>query len=155
MLYAWIKIIHVVSASILFGTGLGTAFYMWHINQKQDIRLIAAATRQVVIADWLFTGTSGVIQAITGVIMVLLKGYSLYALWVMGSILGYLVAGACWLPVVWLQMRCRDLAYHSLETHQPLSAQYHRYFTYWWWLGIPAFLSLVLVFFLMSNRIDW
>ena len=73
MLYDWIKIIHIFSAAALFGTGLGTAFYMFYVNQQKDITLIAKATAAVVIADWLFTATSGVIQAVTGFMMIYLR----------------------------------------------------------------------------------
>lgn len=152
MLYAWIKIIHIISASILFGTGLGTAFYMFYVNLQDDIKLIAKATAEVVIADWLFTLTSGIIQAITGFILIYLKGYSLLSLWVLGSILGYVIAGACWVPVVWLQMRCRDLACSASINKISLTREYKRYFRIWWLLGIPAFFSLVGVFYLMTNK---
>ena len=152
MVYEWLKIIHVISASILFGTGLGTAFYMFYVNQQKDIRLIATATAQVVFADWCFTGSSGIVQAITGITMVMLKGHAWSELWVWGSIVGYLIAGACWLPVVWFQIRCRDLAFEALTNKQPLPDRYFRYFNTWRLLGVPAFLALVVVFFLMSNR---
>lgn len=152
MLYAWVKIIHILSASILFGTGIGTAFYMFYVNFKNDVALIAKATAEVVIADWLFTSTSGVIQAITGFILVYLKGYSLLSCWVLASVLGYFIAFLCWAPVVWLQIRCRDLAYHALIHKNSLPKQYKKYFTLWWLLGIPAFIALVGVFYLMTNK---
>ncbi|MDR3442233.1 MAG: DUF2269 domain-containing protein [Legionella sp.] len=152
MLYAWIKILHIISAAMLFGTGLGTAFYMFYVNQQKNVALIAKATAAVVVADWLFTATSGAIQAITGFILVYLKGYSLLSLWVLGSILGYVIAGICWLPVVWLQMRCRDLAFASSVDNTPLSTKYRRYFRIWSLLGIPAFLALIGVFYLMTNK---
>jgi len=152
MLYAWIKIIHIISASVLFGTGIGTAFYMFYVNLQNDIKLIAKATAIVVIADWLFTLPSGLTQAITGFILIYLKGYSLLSFWVVGSILGYVIAGACWVPVVWLQMRCRDLAYFASENKLSLPYEYKKYFKIWWLLGIPAFISLVGVFYLMVNQ---
>ena len=152
MLYAWIKILHIISASVLFGTGLGTAFYMFYVNQQKNVALIAKATAAVVVADWLFTATSGVIQAISGFILVYLKGYSLLSPWVLGSILGYIIASICWLPVVWLQMRCRDLAFASSIDNTPLSTTYRRYFRIWSLLGIPAFIALIGVFYLMANK---
>lgn len=152
MLYAWIKILHIMSAAVLFGTGLGTAFYMFYVNQQKNVILIAKATASVVVADWLFTATSGVIQAITGFILVYLKGYSLLSVWVLGSIAGYVIAGICWLPVVWLQMRCRDLAFAASVSKTPLSKDYHRYFKIWQLLGIPAFFALIGVFYLMANK---
>lgn len=155
MIYEWLKIIHVISSAILFGTGMGTAFYMLYVNYQNNLELIANATRQVVIADWLFTGSSGVIQAITGLAMVYLKGYAITSLWIIGSIFGYLIALICWLPVVWLQIKCRDLAYQALTTSTQLSSLYYRYFKIWLLLGIPAFIALVGVFFLMANRPEW
>ena len=152
MLYPWIKILHIISASVLFGTGLGTAFYMFYVNQQNNISLIAKATSAVVIADWLFTATSGVVQAITGFVLVYLKGYSLFSLWVAGSILGYLVAGICWVPVVWLQMQCRDLAIQASKDNTSLPEKYYRYYRIWWVLGIPAFIALIGVFYVMANR---
>jgi len=152
MLYAWIKILHIISASVLFGTGLGTAFYMFYVNRQNNVALIAKATSEVVIADWLFTTTSGIVQAITGFILVYLKGYSLLSLWVFGSILGYVIAGLCWLPVVWLQMRCRDLAFAASANKTALPPEYRNYFRIWWLLGIPAFIALVGVFYLMVNK---
>ena len=152
MIYVWIKILHVISASILFGTGLGTAFYMFYVNLQNNIALIAKATYAVVIADWLFTATSGVIQIMTGFAMVYLKGYSFQSLWVLGSIVGYVIAMICWFPVVWLQMRCYDLAFEAVSHNKPLSSQYRRYFKTWWLLGIPAFIALICVFYLMANR---
>jgi uncharacterized membrane protein len=125
---------------------------MFYVNQQKNVALIAKATATVVIADWLFTATSGVIQALTGFILIYLKGYSLLSLWVIGSIVGYIVAGLCWLPVVWLQMRCRDLAFEALDNHRALSSEYQRYFRTWWLLGIPAFIALVGVFYLMANK---
>ncbi len=152
MLYAWIKIIHVLSASVLFGTGIGTAFYMFYVNFKNDVTLIAKATAEVVTADWFFTSTSGITQAITGFILVYLKGYSFLSFWVMGSILGYVIAFVCWVPVVWLQIRCRDLAYFASINKSSLSKQYKKYYRIWWVLGIPAFIALVGVFYLMTNK---
>ncbi len=155
MLYAWIKIIHIISASVLFGTGLGTAFYMFYVNFQKNVSLIAKATAQVVMADWFFTLTSGIIQAISGFILIYLKGYSLLSFWVMGSILGYTIAGACWVPVVWLQIRCRDLAMVAAKNNMPLSDEYKKYFNIWWLLGIPAFIALVGVFYLMTNKPEY
>lgn len=152
MLYEWLKITHVISAAILFGTGLGTAFYMFYVNRSGDLDLIAYALKQVVFADWVFTGSAGVVQALTGFAMIALKGYSFKLTWVLGSIIGYAIAGLCWFPVVWLQIQCARLAHEAVLYHQSLPLQYHRYFRIWWILGIPAFVALVGVFYLMANK---
>ena len=150
MLYDFLKIIHIISACFLFGTGLGTAFYMFYVNLQKDIHLIARATRQVVFADWIFTGTSGLIQPITGFALVVVKGYSLTSIWVFGSILGYVIAGVCWAPVVWLQLRCAQISEQCVQSKEPLTKQYYQYFRIWVVLGIPAFAALIMVFYLMT-----
>ncbi len=152
MLYLWLKIIHVISSAILFGTGLGTAFYMFYVNCQKNIKLIALATKQVVLADWLFTGSSGIVQVLTGFAMIYLKHYSFTAFWIVGSIIGYCIAGLCWLPVVWLQIRCRDIALKAYQDQTELPKIYFRYFNIWWLLGILAFIALLFVFYFMGNK---
>jgi len=152
MLYPWIKIIHIISAALLFGTGLGTAFYMFYVNGQKNTALIAKATAAVVKADWLFTATSGVVQGATGLLLIHIRGFSFLSIWVLGSIIGYIIAGVCWLPVVWLQMQCRDLALTASRHHSPLPKEYYLFFRLWTLLGIPAFLALIVVFYLMTNK---
>src|SRR3989338_1207666 len=151
-MFAWIKILHVISSSVLFGTGLGTAFYMFYVNRQKNIELIANATKQVVFVDWIFTVSSAIIQFITGIILTALKGYSPFTPWIIISVIAYLIAGACWFPVVYLQIRCRDLAFEALKNNAPLTKKYFQYYKLWWILGIPAFISLMIVFYLMTNR---
>lgn len=152
MLYLWIKYLHILSSAVLFGTGLGTAAYMFIACQTKNVKIISSVTRQVVIADWLFTSTSGLLQPITGLLLVYLAGYSFKLPWIWGAILGYIIAACCWFPVVYLQIQIHQLAKAAHQQAAPLPAQYFRYYRYWFWLGWPAFLSLMTVFYLMTNK---
>jgi uncharacterized membrane protein len=152
MLYLWLKFIHIMSSTILFGTGIGTACVMLYGHKTRDIRIITGITQYVVLADWMFTGTSGLIQPITGLWMIYLAGYSFSSLWIWGSITGYIIAALCWFPVVYLQIKMRDFAIEANKTNSPLPACYYKYFTYWFCLGWPAFISLMIVFYLMTNK---
>lgn len=152
MLYLWIKFIHVLSSTILFGTGIGTACVMLYGHLTRDTHVIAAIGRYVVLADWMFTTTSGVVQLLTGLLMVYLVGYSFSLFWIWGSLVGYLIAACCWFPVVYLQIKMRDLAIQANNDKTPLSDKYYRYFQIWFWLGWPAFISLIIVFYLMTNK---
>ncbi len=152
MLYLWLKYIHIISSTILFGTGIGTASIMLYAHFSKNIITIAAVSRYVVIADWIFTATSGIMQPITGIAMVVLAGYSFKTLWVAGSIIGYIISGACWLPVVYLQLKMRDVAAEALAKNSKLPLIYYRYFKIWFILGWPAFLSLMVVFYLMTFK---
>jgi uncharacterized membrane protein len=148
-LYFLLKTIHIISATALFGTGAGSAYYMLRAHLSGDVHAIAVTTRHVVAADWLFTTTSGIVQPVTGVWMAWLVGWPLTQTWLLLSFILYFVAGACWLPVVWLQYRMRDMAREAVANNTPLPPLYYRYMRIWFGLGWPAFISLVVVFFLM------
>lgn len=152
MPYLWLKFIHVISSTILFGTGIGTACVMMYGHNTRDTKIIAAIARYVVLADWIFTATSAVIQFTTGLGLVYLAGYSFTLFWVWGSIAGYTIAAFCWFPVVYLQIKMRDFATHAAKSNTKLPILYYRYFKYWFCLGWPAFISLILVFYLMTNK---
>ncbi len=148
-IYFILKIIHIISACVLFGTGMGTAFYMLLANRSNSIAIIAIATGHVVKADWIFTTSSGIIQALTGFAMVHLLGFSLLTPWLLWAIIGYCIAGACWLPVVYLQIQLHKIAKESYLQQQSLPAKYYLYYRYWFILGWPAFIALIMVYYLM------
>ncbi|MCU7797592.1 MAG: DUF2269 domain-containing protein [Candidatus Thiodiazotropha sp. (ex Myrtea spinifera)] len=149
MEYTAIKLIHIISSTLLFGTGLGSAFYKWMADRKGDLRNIAQTNRTVVTADWLFTTPTVIIQPLTGFWLVHLMGIPLNQPWIVFTILLYIVAGGCWLPVVWLQICMRDIAAEAVKKEIPLDGQYQRYARTWFWLGIPAFISMVIIYSLM------
>lgn len=152
MLYLWLKYIHILSSTILFGTGIGTASNMLLAYRTRNIQIIAATARYVVFADWIFTSTSGLVQPVTGLWMTYLAGYRFTSFWVVGGIIGYIVAACCWLPVAYLQIKMRDMAVTASEGNTTLPVRYHRYFWCWFCLGWPAFFSLILVFYLMTFK---
>jgi uncharacterized membrane protein len=149
MAYLILKWIHILSSTILFGTGIGSAFYMFMANRRKEIAGIYFATRHVVIADWLFTTPAAIIQLVTGLWLIHLLGYSLTQGWVIFSLILYFFTGACWLPVVWIQMKMRDMAKIALETNTTLSAHYWRMDKWWIALGSLAFPAMVVIFYLM------
>lgn len=150
--YGLIKTLHILSATLLFGTGLGTAYFMWSAYRTRDARVATAVARHVVRADWLFTLPTIIFQPLSGIWLAHAGGYP-WTGWIGLSLALYGLAGACWLPVVWLQLRMRDLAADADKRGQSLSARYWRYARIWFWLGVPAFISIVGVFFLMVLKI--
>jgi uncharacterized membrane protein len=150
----FLKFVHVIGASVLLGTGAGIAFFMLLAHMKGDVKVVAGVARIVVIADFLFTATAVVLQPITGVLLAHAYGYNLGEGWIVLSILLYLVTGAFWLPVVWMQMRMRRLAEAAAAENAPLPAQYHRFFRWWFAFGFPAFAAVLGIFWLMIARPD-
>ncbi|MDB5934552.1 MAG: hypothetical protein JWQ01_1896 [Massilia sp.] len=150
--YVTVKWLHVLSSTFLFGTGIGSAFYMLFANISRDIRAIAVVSRIVVVADWTFTATTIIIQPLTGYALIRMAGFPMHSRWIVWSIALYVMAAACWLPVVWLQMRLRDLAVEAARAGTALPAHYWRYFRMWVVLGIPAFFAFVAIFYLMVGK---
>jgi uncharacterized membrane protein len=148
-MYLALKLVHILSSTVLFGTGLGTAFSMWRAHKSADARVVSAVTHNVVLADWWFTTPAVIAQPVTGFALVRLAGFPLASTWLELTLLLYFLVGACWIPVVWLQLRMRDLASRAAADGQPLPSRYHWYFKIWFLLGWPAFLSVVVIFGLM------
>jgi uncharacterized membrane protein len=148
-LYPLLRLVHILSATLLFGTGLGSAFYLWQAHRSGDVAVIAGVSRNVVLADWLFTTPAVVIQPLSGVWMMLLLGYGMDLFWLHWSVVLYLLAGVCWLPVVWLQIKMRRMSRDALAAGTALPATYYRYMRIWFFLGWPAFLAVLGAFYLM------
>lgn len=152
MEYLIAKWLHVLSSTFLFGTGVGTAFYLFFLSFERDPRVLASVTRYVVRADWLFTATTAVLQPATGFWLVHLAGFPLSSRWLFWSLVLYAIAIACWLPVVGLQIRLRNLAVGAAAAGTPLPAAYWRCFAWWTALGVPALLSFLAIFWLMVAK---
>ncbi|WP_028034476.1 DUF2269 domain-containing protein [Chelativorans sp. J32] len=152
MLYFLLKFLHVIGASVLLGTGAGIAFFMLLAHRTGNATVIAGTARIVVIADFLFTATAVVAQPVTGVALIWIVGYPFGEHWIILSILLYLVTGAFWLPVVWMQMEMRRLATKAASEGAPLPKRYHQLFRLWFAFGFPAFAAVLGIFWLMIAR---
>ena len=147
-----VKWIHVLSSTILFGFGAGTAWYFWNAHLGRDAAIIASVGRMVVRADWIFTGTSGIVQPLSGLALAHLAGWSLAEPWLIATYGLYLLAFGCWVPVVWLQIKAQRLAQRAADKGEPLGEEYHRTMRLWFLLGWPAFIGLVAVYWLMVDK---
>ena len=150
--YVVLKFLHVVGAAVLLGTGAGIAFFMVIAHRTGNAKTVADVARIVVIADFLFTATAVVAQPVTGVLLAYTVGYSLSEGWIVLSIALYIITGVFWLPVLWMQMRMRDLAAEAAANDLPLPPDYRRLYNLWFAFGFPAFLSVVGIFWLMIAR---
>jgi uncharacterized membrane protein len=150
--YTIVKWLHILSSTLLFGTGLGTAFFMFCANRSRNIQAISVVTHYVAIADWSFTAPTVILQPLSGFYLANKAGYALTSGWILWSFALYLLAGACWLPVVWLQLRLRDMAATAARDNTALPDRYWHYERIWTLLGIPAFFSLIVVFYLMVAK---
>ena len=148
-LYLALKLAHVLGAAVLFGTGAGIAFFMWMAHRGGEVAVIHATARLVVIADFLFTLPAVVAQPLTGAWLVIEGGYAWGEAWLIWALALYVLIAACWIPVVFLQIRARDLAAAALRSGSALPWDYHRAMRLWFALGWPAFAAVIAIFVLM------
>lgn len=157
MSYDLLLFAHVLGATVLLGTGAGIAFFMVISHQSKDPALIAHVAGIVVLADTVFTATAAVFQPITGVLLARAVGWPLFEGWVALSLALYIWVGMFWLPVVWMQLRMRNLARQARDDGAPLPEAYHRLYRWWFAFGFPAFGAVLGIVWLMLTKpeISW
>ncbi|WP_308516379.1 DUF2269 domain-containing protein [Sphingomonas flavescens] len=153
--YSIVKTVHILSANILFGTGIGTAFFFWRAHRagNETGRLFAAKT--TVLADLLFTTPAVIVQPLSGAWMIWRAGLQWNDLWLTTTYALYLLAALCWLPVVAIQLHLKGMLEREAAGHGLDRTRYERLFRIWFMLGWPAFGGLVIVYFLMVMRPSW
>jgi uncharacterized membrane protein len=152
MLYFLLKFMHLIGAAVLLGTGAGIAFFMVMAHRTRDPRLIAHVASTVVIADTLFTATAAIFQPVTGYLLARSIGWDLSEGWIALSLLLYVVTGLFWLPVVWIQIRLRDLARAAATARKALPPAYFSLYRIWFVCGFPAFFAVIGILWLMLMK---
>jgi uncharacterized membrane protein len=147
-----LKLAHVVGATIIFGTGSGIAFFMLMAHLSGDAAFVGRTARVVVIADMIFTATAVALQPVTGWLLMRQTGVTFSESWVVAALVLYIIAGAFWLPVMWMQIRMRDLALAAAAANQMLPVEYYRLFRVWFLFGIPGFASVLAILYLMIAK---
>ncbi|MBN8552771.1 MAG: DUF2269 domain-containing protein [Caulobacterales bacterium] len=150
--YLLVKMIHILSGAVLFGTGAGIAFFMLRGHASGEPTTVAAVARIVVLADYVFTATAVVVQPISGLVLIMMQGYSLTEPWLTAAYGLYLLTGLCWLPVVAIQLRLKRLAERAVVEGGPLPGAYHRLYRIWFILGWPAFAAVLGIYWLMIAK---
>jgi len=152
-LYLWLKWLHVVSSVVLVGTGFGTAYFLFFANRSGDVAALAVVTRLAVRADAWFTAPAVVVQPLTGLWLAHLAGWPLATPWIAIATGLYLFAGACWLPVLWLQVRMAHMAAEAHRDRAPLPNAYRIHTLWWERLGYPAFVAMLVIYYLMIAKL--
>ncbi|MGE5492074.1 MAG: DUF2269 family protein [Actinomycetota bacterium] len=152
--YLIVKWLHIVSSVLMVGTGFGSAFYLFFTNRSGNTAAIATVGRLVVRADWWFTTPAVIFQPLSGLWLAWQAGWDWQSHWLLLSVALFFLAGICWLPVVWLQIRMARMSQAAHAVGGALPERYWRYARFWEWLGYPAFSAMVVVYFLMAVKPD-
>ena len=154
--YLVLKWVHILSSTILFGAGVGSAFHLFASTLRRRIAGVASSTRNVVLADWLLTTPTAILQPASGIALVHKLQLPLATPWVAWSLWLYALAIACWLPVVLLQIRMHAVAADAEARGAPVPAEYDRMFHWWTGLGVLAFAAFLSIFWLMvTKKLPW
>jgi uncharacterized membrane protein len=148
MIFLILKWVHILSAVVLLGAGLGSAFYVWRANRAGNLHAIRFVLKNVILADWLFTVPPIALLPVTGVWMMRIQGATFSDLWIWLSLVLFVIAGLCWVPAAVLQYKMKALAEHALDKEN-LPATYWQYERLWFVLGVAAFPAVLLIFTLM------
>lgn len=151
-LFYLLKVVHIVGATVLLGSGAAIAFFMLMAHRTRDARLIAHTASVVVIADFLFTASAVALQPLTGAGLARELGLPLTTPWLAASLGLYLVTGAFWIPVVGMQKRMRDLARQAARDQTPLPQVYFKLWRLWFAFGFPAFFAVIAIIVLMTVK---
>jgi uncharacterized membrane protein len=149
-----LRLVHVLGATVLFGTGTGIAFFMVMAHRTKDPAIIGHVAGIVVLADTIFTASAVILQPITGYLLARSMGWSLETPWIALSLGLYVLIGIFWLPVVWIQIQLRTLALEAAADKQPLPPRYFRLYKVWFAFGFPAFAAVIAIFWLMLTKPD-
>jgi len=150
--HEFLEMIHILSASVLFGSGAAIAFFMFMGWRSGDTAGFSLASKHVVLADWVFTTTAVIVQPISGIALAHASGWPLSSPWLLVAYGLYIFIGLCWLPVVWIQLKVRKLVNAAREENGPIPEQVNKLMRIWFILGWPAFMALIGIFYLMIAK---
>ncbi len=150
--YLVLKWVHILSSVLLVGTGFGSAFYLFFANRSGSVQAQAVVARLVVRADTWFTTPAGIVQPISGVALAHMAGWPLSTPWIATSLALYVIAGLCWLPVLWLQWRMASMARSAADRGALLPEGYRRLARWWEALGYPAFIAMLAIYYMMVAK---
>jgi len=145
-IFELVKLIHILSGAVLFGTGAGIAFFMLSAWRSRQMAWLAMTARHVVLADFLFTTTAVIVQPISGIALIVLAGHDPFSGWLLFTYALYVLVGVCWLPVVWIQIKVRKLA---TQVGEGAWEQIDKLMRVWFVLGWPAFGGVMGIYLLM------
>ena len=150
--YYVLKYFHIISSLLMVGTGFGSALYVFIANRSGNLQAQYFANRTVVFLDWVITTPTVIIQPITGIMLAHVMKMSLLSDWFLNIYLMYIIVGAAWLPVVWLQVRMKQMTDQAVHNNEPLNPKYQLYQRTWEILGYIGFSGAMIIFFLMVTK---
>lgn len=153
--YTIVKTVHIVSGVILFGTGLGAAFFFLAAHRSSDLATRRFAARTSVRVHALFGLPALVVQPLSGIFLVEHAADHPFELWLSASYCAFLLACLCWTGAAYVQLRMARMLEAQANGHELDAHLYRKLLNLWFLLGWPAFLIFLLIFWLMVAEPAW
>lgn len=135
-----VELVHVLSATVPFGTGLGPALLLWRTARSCSPASLEAVTATVLAVDRPCIAPGGVVQLVTAGWLVEARGYSLTDAWTLASVGLYAPAGVARPWGVLLERRIRSLPRSGGGRPDPVLGHFRGWVT----LGVVAFAAVAL-----------
>ena len=149
MNYNLLLLIHIASIILLLGFGGGSAFYKFMADRSKNLDLIVHTNKLVVLADWLFTTPSVLLQPLTGFMLIDLMDIPWETPWLYTSIILYIISISLWFFAVHLQIKMKTLALNTQKKNLQLDKGYYKLVKYWIYLGVFSSFAMGAIFYLM------
>ena len=145
--YPFLKLIHILSATLMIGTGLGSAFYLFFTYKKLHFESLQNVLKLVIKADLIFTTPSVIIQVVTGIMLSNMLRLT-YTNWFWVALSASLLMIVLWVRAAFVQVTLKKL----LEKEKTISKRFHRGMKIWFYLGVPSFFLALYLYYLMVYK---
>ncbi len=144
MLYQVLKLIHILSATLMIGTGLGSAFFLFLTYKGRNVQNLRHVVKLVIRADKYFTAPSVIIQLITGILLSNILELT-YSRWFWIVLSTSLVIFILWLRAAFIQVWLS----RQLLQSEVLTPEFHQNMRLWILLGVPSFALSIFIYYMM------
>ena len=147
MNYQLLKLIHILSATLMIGTGLGSAFYLFFTYKKAKASTVKEVLKLVVLADSIFTLPSVIVQLITGIFLSNMMNM-MFTKWFWIVIIVSVIVLVLWVIAVFIQYKLKRL----LDEKEEITSQFHGLMKQWYYLGVFSFSGSIFLYYLMVYK---
>ena len=153
-LYEFIKIIHVISSTVVLGVGVGVAYFIFSDYRNDDRESLRIVVSHAARADWVLTMPAVVVQFLTGLWLTANLGIPYGSAWFIAVNALFILIGFSWLSLVKQHKHIEALAGQGAGADPD---EYARTMRLWMRDGLVTTGIVVIIFVLMTAKpgADW
>jgi uncharacterized membrane protein len=145
MLYDCLKILHIVSATLLL-TCMGYSYHLW--RNMQSPKDGAVRYQYIQTMTWMFIVPLAIMQLATGFSMINIHHEDVSQLWISGSVIGFITVIGSWFSFIYFLLLAQQVEIRKFSTERAVA--YRRMQSMM--LAVCGLALLVMIFF-MANKV--